>query len=74
MAYTLPSISELEEFMENVRSHAQNKRQKQMAEEVVGQFEKLVAYAKEATQELNDVDDADRPSLVQSLYDWRGET
>lgn len=68
MAVILPNISDLKVFMSQLKAQALNKRQKDLAKVVVGQFEELLSYSEECTKELNLVDPYDVQNACYGLY------
>ncbi len=59
MAVILPKVDDLKEFMEHLRKQSLNKRQQEIANKVLAQYEELIEFARECTETINYCDDYD---------------
>ncbi len=53
MSVIIPRIDALRTFMEHLKKQNVNKRQKEISDEVVKQFESLLEYSQECTDAIN---------------------
>jgi hypothetical protein len=68
--YCVPPIEELKRFMKEVKANAGSKRQKEVADKVVKQFDALLEHAEETTKDLN-TQEEHGPYAAPSQY-WGG--